>query len=118
MGDALRMSSRAATALALCVNELVQNAMEHAFVGRSSGEITISLIDCGGTLEVEVKDNGLGKYGRAVSSAGAAGTPSLGLNIVTMLVTEDLRGQFELKRTNRGTIATIKAPFSYKDVGG
>ncbi|MCS7056116.1 MAG: GAF domain-containing protein [Thermoflexales bacterium] len=112
MGDSLRMSSRAATALALCVNELVQNAMEHAFVGRDKGEITISLIDCGGTLEVEVRDNGLGK------AAGGMDAPSLGLNIVNMLVQEDLRGTFTLKRTARGTRAVIKAPFSYTDING
>ena len=45
-------------------------------------------------------------------------TPSLGLNIVNMLVTEDLRGTFTIKRNSRGTIATIKAPFTYVDVGG
>jgi two-component sensor histidine kinase len=127
VGDSLRMSSRAATALALCVNELVQNAMEHAFVGRDKGDITISLIDCGGTLEVEVRDNGLGKQAGDPKSAdgmngmnGMSGmsAPSLGLNIVNMLVLEDLRGTFQLKRTSKGSCATIKAPFSYTDVGG
>ena len=37
-GEALQLPSRAATALALVCNELVQNALEHAFVelrGRS-----------------------------------------------------------------------------------
>ena len=118
VGDSLRMSSRSATALALCVNELVQNAMEHAFVGRDKGEISISLIDCGGTLEVEVKDDGLGKRGGDTKNADGTPTPSLGLNIVKMLVTEDLRGDFALKRTSKGTLATIKAPFSYSDVSG
>ncbi|GIV83687.1 MAG: hypothetical protein KatS3mg052_0694 [Candidatus Roseilinea sp.] len=112
IGDSLRMSSRAATALALCVNELVQNAMEHAFVSRDQGEITISLIDCGGTLEVEVRDNGLG------TAAGGTEAPSLGLNIVNMLVREDLRGDFTLQRTAHGTTARIKAPFSYTDAAG
>jgi two-component sensor histidine kinase len=45
-------------------------------------------------------------------------TPSLGLNIVNMLVTEDLRGTFTIKRDAHGTIATIKAPFTYVDIGG
>lgn len=118
MGDSLRMSSRAATALALCVNELVQNAMEHAFAGRDKGDIAISLIDCGGSLEVEVRDNGLGKRAGDPTGADGMSSPSLGLNIVNMLVTEDLRGTFTLKRDSRGTIATIKAPFTYVDVGG
>ena len=37
-GEAVVLPSRAATALALVVNELLQNALEHAFVGRSQGE--------------------------------------------------------------------------------
>ena len=107
VGDPIRLHSRAATALALCVNELVQNAIEHAFAGREKGEVVIQLIDCGGTLEVEVRDNGLGK------AAGNAEGPSLGLSIVSTLVQEDLRGAFTLKRTVNGTIARIRAPFSY-----
>ncbi len=118
MGDSLRMSSRAATALALCVNELVQNAMEHAFAGRDKGDITISLIDRGGSLEVEVRDNGLGKRAGDLAGAGSISTPSLGLNIVKTLVSEDLRGTFSLKRDARGTTATIKAPFTYVDIDG
>ncbi len=116
-GDSLRMSTRAATALSLCVNELVQNAMEHAFIGREKGDITISLIDCGGTLEVEVKDNGLGKLVNAKSKHNTS-TPSLGLNIVQVLVVEDLRGQFTIKRSSKGTVANIKAPFSYTEASG
>lgn len=111
-GDSLRLSSRAATALALCVNELVQNAMEHAFIGRNKGRITVRLIDCGGSLEVEVRDDGRGKSDESRNSGGTS-TPSLGLNIVHMLVNEDLRGSFQLKRTSKGSVATIKAPISF-----
>jgi two-component sensor histidine kinase len=106
-GDAFRLSSRAATALSLCVNELVQNAMEHAFVGCKSGEIVVSLIDCGGSLEATVQDNGLGKR------AGKLNEGSLGLNIVKTLVIEDLRGTFELKRSAKGSAAKITAPISF-----
>lgn len=107
-GDALRLSSRAATALALCVNELLQNAIEHAFPGRSQGSIEIRLIDLGGELEVEVRDDGVG--------IGELPSNSLGLNIVEMLVREDLRGVFTLRRDARGTVATIRAPFRYVDL--
>ncbi len=108
-GDALRLSSRAATALALCVNELLQNAIEHAFPGRQQGSIEIRLIDLGGELEVEVRDDGVGISEQLPSS--------LGLNIVEMLVHEDLRGTFTLRRDAHGTVATIRAPFRLLDVG-
>jgi len=108
IGDPIRMHTRAATALALCINELLQNAIEHAFTGRDKGEIVIQLIDCGGTLEVEVKDDGLGE-----AAGDAHGPTSLGLSIVNTLVQEDLRGTFTLERTANGSVARIKAPFSY-----
>lgn len=105
-GPDIRLSSRAATALALCVNELVQNSMEHAFVGRATGLINVRLFDQGKSLEVEVRDDGRG------SAAGEIGH-SLGLSIVEALVAEDLRGQFELKRTVDGSVARITAPIAF-----
>ncbi len=111
-GDALRLSSRAATALALCVNELVQNAIEHAFVGRKRGRIWIELRDAGGNLGVTVNDDGRGNAdGRA--GAEIAPSPSLGLHIVETLVAEDLRGTFQLRRTAKGSQAIIQAPISF-----
>ncbi len=42
-GSSFTLPSRSATAVALAVNELVQNALEHAFVGRKQGRVTVSL---------------------------------------------------------------------------
>lgn len=106
-GDEIRLSSRAATAVALCANELVQNAMEHAFVDRSEGKISVDLCRRDGNIVLEVRDNGRG------SLAGKTPTPSLGLSIVETLVKEDLQGTFQLKRTTRGSIAKIQAPLSF-----
>jgi two-component system, sensor histidine kinase PdtaS len=106
-GDSCRISSRGATALTLCINELVSNAIEHAFAGCKSGAIDVQLIDQGKSLEVVVSDNGLG------TRAGKMNDNSLGLNIVRMLVEEDLRGTFEIKRSLKGTRATINAPVTF-----
>lgn len=107
-GEAIRLSSRAATALALSVNELVQNAMEHAFVGRSGGRVDILLREATGKLVVEVRDDGTGY-------AGDRDTRSLGLRIVETLVKDDLRGSFELRSgtDGQGTLAVIEAPLSF-----
>lgn len=105
-GEPIRLSSRAATAVALCVNELVQNAMEHAFIGRSEGTIQISLSERAGKLTVDVRDNGLGFSAEARDK-------SLGLRIVETLVHDDLRGTFQMRRVGEYTIATIEAPLSF-----
>ena len=106
-GVEIRLSSRAATALALCANELVQNAMEHAFVDRAEGKIIVDLSRSDSNIVVEVRDNGRGE------KAGIMNAPSLGLSIVETLVHEDLRGSFQLKRTSRGSVARIQAPISF-----
>ena len=110
-GDSIRLSSRSATAMALCVNELVQNAMEHAFVDRTEGRIVVNLCDCDGNIVVEVRDNGRGNLAGAMHSA--MQSPSLGLTIVETLVKDDLRGTFQLKHTAKGSVARIEAPISF-----
>ena len=90
-----------ATALALAINELIQNALEHAFVGRVEGAVQVQLRDEGEMLSVSVFDNGVGLAGRAASDAGqlAQDETSLGLEIVQTLVKEDLKGSFITART-------------------
>ncbi len=100
-GDDAALPSQAATSLALVVNELIQNALEHAFVGRSQGQISISLQRSGKDLVVEVRDNGVGLTGSLSSN--------LGLEIVETLVREDLHGDWALSGDN-GTIARMTLP--------
>ncbi len=59
-GLALQLPSRAATALALVINELVQNALEHAFSGQEQGQIDISLGHSSEEFIILVRDNGRG----------------------------------------------------------
>jgi two-component sensor histidine kinase len=107
-GKSLRLSSRLATAIALCVNELISNALEHAFVGKASGKISINLFDKGGKLVIEVRDDGSGNVDENSKSR------SLGLNIVETLVHEDLRGAFILRPSrNVGSVAIIEAPITF-----
>jgi two-component sensor histidine kinase len=83
-GEPVILPSRAATSLALVINELLQNALEHAFVGRAAGTVCITLGLAPGELLVEVTDDGVGL---------PAGRPaSLGLEIVETLVRDDLHG--------------------------
>ncbi|MGD8464851.1 MAG: GAF domain-containing protein [Anaerolineae bacterium] len=100
-GDEVALPSQAATSLALAVNELVQNALEHAFVGRERGRVSIALQQAPDMLTVQVQDDGVGL---------AEESPrQLGLELIETLVCEDLSGTWSLVGED-GTTATIRVP--------
>jgi GAF domain-containing protein len=103
-GDEILLSSQAATALALATNELIQNALEHAFVGRDTGMVQVQLRDEEQTLTVTVVDDGIGLPDKPSDGI------SLGLEIVQTLVAEDLKGTFNFTSGKHGTQATIRLP--------
>jgi two-component sensor histidine kinase len=104
-GDDVELPSQAATALALATNELVQNALEHAFVGRDAGLVAVVLSGDEETLTVSVTDDGIG-----LDADSGDASSSLGLEIVRTLVTEDLKGSFSLTPDASGTRAIIRLP--------
>jgi len=105
-GDETTLPSKAATALALAVNELLQNALEHAFVGRDRGDIQVQLCK-EEKLTITLTDDGVGL---AAGAEGESKEASLGLEIVRTLVTEDLNGSFTLTPGPTGTRAVIQLP--------
>jgi two-component sensor histidine kinase len=106
-GDELVLPSQAATALALATNELIQNALEHAFVARDEGTVQVRLREEEKQISVVVADDGVGL---ATAMADAPGRSSLGLEIIHTLVTEDLHGTFTLTPAQDGTRAVIRLP--------
>jgi signal transduction protein with GAF and PtsI domain len=102
-GDQVSLPSQMATSLALVVNELLQNALEHAFVGRATGRVAIALWRLPGELQIEVRDDGVG----------LPDSPDrqLGLEIVENLVCEDLGGKWSMA-ADGGTVATITVPLN------
>jgi signal transduction protein with GAF and PtsI domain/anti-sigma regulatory factor (Ser/Thr protein kinase) len=107
-GEEVSLPSQPATSLALAVNELIQNSVEHAFVGRKQGAIAIRLAQDQEHLSIEVTDDGVG-FPADYEGRGAAPARSLGLQIVETLVEEDLKGEFVLSN-ERGTRALIRIP--------
>lgn len=103
-GPPLTLPSRAATALALIVNELTQNALEHAFVGRTRGQLRIRWAERARHIHLEVSDDGVGL------PADADPFNSLGLTIVATLAREDLRGKIDFKRARAGTTVSLRFP--------
>jgi two-component sensor histidine kinase len=103
-GDRLVLPSREATSLALAASELVQNALKHAFAGRSQGQVQVQLRGGPAESEVLVTDDGVGDARQPTRSRG------LGLQIVEALVHDDLKGCFERSASPSGTRALIRFP--------
>jgi two-component sensor histidine kinase len=96
-----------ATPLAVVLNELIQNAIEHG-LGDGPGTVTIHLR--GGAdrpVELQVRDDGT----RARDDAPPGPGGGLGLRLVRGLVEEELGGQFTLTHpAGLGSIATAVIP--------
>jgi two-component sensor histidine kinase len=102
-GESIILPSRSATALTLIVNELVQNALEHAFNGRNTGKVEISLGRSPDELIIIVRDNGIGLP--------ANYKPNLGLEIAQTLVNDDLQGSIKFNQPPiGGTEISIRLP--------
>ena len=104
-GPPIYLPARQATACALVINELLQNAVEHGFKGRKTGRVWLTLQDEGDTVVVRVHDDGSGLPDDfRIESA-----ESLGLQIVQTLVEEDLKGTLEM-RNGGGAEAIVTFP--------
>jgi PAS domain S-box-containing protein len=86
----------------LIINELVSNSLKHAFPGKRKGEIKIKIHSFDGTIELIVRDNGVG----IPEDIDFRTTDTLGLHLVTMLAEDQLNGKINLTRDG-GTTFTI-----------
>jgi len=106
-GPEILLPSEQATACALIVNELLQNALEHGYKDRTIGHIMVNIEDLEGKVKITVHDDGVG----LPEGFEPLQTESLGLKIVKTLAEEELRGKFNLERGDgSGTIATVVFP--------
>ncbi len=105
-GGDLRLPSQPATTLAIAVNELIQNALEHGFEDVDEGSVRVVLSEDDAHYEIRVEDNGGGLPKNFKQS------DSLGLQIVESMIVEDLRGEFTIanRRGKRGTVAMLRIP--------
>lgn len=105
-GPAIYQPSQQATACALVINELVQNALEHGFADREQGRIQLILADLGDRVQIDICDDG-----DPLPETFDLNSPaSLGLQIVRSLVESDLRGTIRLKNRQDDVVATISFP--------
>jgi len=92
---------------ALILNELVSNALKHAFPNDRRGVIEIAGGRGPGDIFLEVRDNGVGL---AASTADPASGESLGLDIVRIL-TGQLRGKFTIQNAQQEGGAVCRLAF-------
>ncbi len=105
-GPNIFMPARQATSCALVINELLQNALEHGYDPRDAGgTISLSFQDHGDAIGLVVHDDGH----ELPPNFSLDQVGSLGLRIVQMLVTQDLKGQIELQ-SDHGVSAIVRFP--------
>ena len=100
--DEIRLPIDIAIPCGLIVNELITNALKHAFPGERLGHITVSLHqEAPGWLLLEVEDDGIG----LPEDVRPSEAKSLGLHLVSIL-TRQLQGELEIRR-GRGTLFRV-----------
>jgi two-component sensor histidine kinase len=88
-----------AVPLGLILNELITNALKHAFSPGSIGQIEVALEATGEGLRLSVSDNGLG-LGENVN------TPGLGYRLIRSLA-QQLGGSLQISSSALGTTAIV-----------
>ncbi|MDY7099632.1 MAG: histidine kinase N-terminal domain-containing protein [Actinomycetota bacterium] len=103
--EGITLPSAVATVLAVVLNELLQNAMDHAYPAgnEQGGTVDVRLTCEGETLIVLVTDDGVGlPEGFSIDRV-----DGLGLSIVSTLVNSELNGHIELRP--RGAVTAVGA---------
>jgi len=104
--DKILLPSEQATSIALTLNELLQNAIEHGFENRTEGTLRVSFKLVGSKGMLEIEDDGVGLS----PGFDLKNTDSLGLKIVQTMVEADLGGKFELVPLKKGACAKVTVP--------
>ena len=96
----------------LIVNELVANALKHAFPDGRKGTIGIAFARAGEGLLLRVRDDGVG----LPEELDVDRVPSLGLRLVRIL-SEQLEGEVTFNANGRGTEVAIRMPLPVTEKG-
>ena len=98
--ESVPVSIYAAVPCGLIINELLSNGIKHAFPSGAGGEMTISLRNNGGEVELAYLDNGAGMPdGFSIEKSN-----SLGLKLVDNLARKQLMGKIEIANENGARI--------------
>ena len=98
-GDEIMAPSEQATLVAVVVNELITNAVEHAFPGRDHGTISIVLRRGNRRSQIMVEDDGVGFDTENYHG----GNGNIGLELVHATVEERLKGSLHVSSSSSGS---------------
>lgn len=105
-GPDVYLPTQQATACALIINELIQNALEHGYGHKQVGTVSVNLEDNGSNVTIGVHDDGAG----LPEAFDPTQMSTLGLQIITSLAHNELKGTFELTGRDNGVSATVTFP--------
>lgn len=101
-GGDFKIKFEKAMALALILNELMQNSLKYAFEGRTDGSISVMTMQRrADDIELVVMDDGCGFDVKKTASGG------MGWTIIRSLVKEKLDGHLTVKSNDKGTRVKI-----------
>jgi len=100
--DALLLDVSQAVPIALIVNEAVTNSLKHAFPGKGTGTIRVSLHRSADNIVLEISDNGIG----LPQNIGEAKLNSLGVQLLKGL-SEDINGRITFENRDGAKITVI-----------
>ena len=103
IGSDIYIHANEASTLSLCITELIQNAVEHAFTFRRKGSIIVTLEEADGNIIISVEDDGIGFNPQKAKV-------SLGLEIIKMITRDSLKGEFYIEGHTYGTKSKIIFP--------
>jgi two-component sensor histidine kinase/putative methionine-R-sulfoxide reductase with GAF domain len=105
-GPDLLLSSHQANSVALVLNEMVQNAVEHGYAVANEGEILVRLTELPEQWKLEVRNDG----DPLKPDFDPHKHRDLGLQIIESLTRGDLNGEFTLQTEGDKTVAAITFP--------
>ncbi|TGA99872.1 histidine kinase [Sporolactobacillus shoreae] len=105
VGDSFHVDSDKATSIAIVLNELLENSLQHAFRNKKEGYTEVIIKKGIMYSNISVIDNGQG------FDVDLTRSNSLGLDIVKSIVKDKLNGEINIESTEKGT----KAAFYFKN---
>lgn len=104
-GEDMRLNMTQATQIALVINELIANAIEHGFHTAHQGEIHVTIEEKEGEISLWISNSG----DRLPPGFDPSESKSLGLQIVTSL-SRALGGRFKISDVLGWTVSEVKFP--------
>jgi len=89
--------------LGLIINEMVTNAIKHAFENNDTGEILLNITSQTGRITIEVEDNGIGIDSEFKNPTG------IGQKLINIF-SEKFKADFKYVNTGKGTLARFSIP--------